>query len=55
MEGKINKSEEWKKTLERGLIPGKDGRKMSKSYGNTLSIFASEDAIRAFVMSIPTN
>jgi tryptophanyl-tRNA synthetase len=37
------------------IIPGTDGQKMSKSYGNTISLFAENDEIRKAVMSIPTN
>ncbi|HEY1793082.1 MAG TPA: tryptophan--tRNA ligase [Opitutaceae bacterium] len=33
-------------------IPGLDGQKMSKSYGNTLEIFGDEKALRKKVMSI---
>jgi len=36
-------------------IPGTDGRKMSKSYGNTIPLFASNDQIRNAVMGIPTD
>ncbi|NLW71283.1 MAG: tryptophan--tRNA ligase [Chloroflexi bacterium] len=36
-------------------IPGIDGRKMSKSYGNTLPIFASDNALRKQVMRIVTD
>lgn len=36
-------------------IPGIDGQKMSKSYGNTISLFAEDDEIKKAVMSIPTN
>ena len=36
-------------------IPGIDGRKMSKSYGNTLPIFAEEKALRKQVMRIVTD
>ncbi|HBO34979.1 MAG TPA: tryptophan--tRNA ligase [Anaerolineaceae bacterium] len=36
-------------------VPGIDGRKMSKSYGNTLPIFASEKALRKQVMRIVTD
>ncbi|MDP1625058.1 MAG: tryptophan--tRNA ligase [bacterium] len=36
-------------------VPGTDGRKMSKSYGNTISLFASDDEIRKAVMSIVTD
>jgi tryptophanyl-tRNA synthetase len=33
-------------------VPGTDGEKMSKSYGNTIDIFGEEKAIRKSVMSI---
>ena len=33
-------------------VPGLDGQKMSKSYGNTLEIFGDEKALRRKVMSI---
>ncbi len=36
-------------------IPGIDGRKMSKSYGNTLEIFADADTLRKKVMRIVTD
>jgi tryptophanyl-tRNA synthetase len=36
-------------------LPGIDGRKMSKSYGNTIEIFGDEKAIRKKVMSIVTD
>ncbi len=35
-----------------GNVPGLDGQKMSKSYGNTLEIFGDEKALRKKVMSI---
>jgi len=38
-----------------GTIPGVDGKKMSKSYGNTIPLFGTDDAIRAAVMSIKTD
>jgi len=37
------------------LIPGLDGQKMSKSYGNDIPIFADEKIIRKKVMSITTD
>ncbi|MEE8340566.1 MAG: tryptophan--tRNA ligase [Candidatus Neomarinimicrobiota bacterium] len=37
------------------LIPGIDGQKMSKSYGNDIPIFAIEDIIRKKIMSITTD
>lgn len=36
-------------------VPGTDGRKMSKSYGNIIPLFGSDDEIRKAVMSIPTD
>ena len=33
-------------------VPGTDGEKMSKSYGNTIEIFGDEKALRKMVMSI---
>lgn len=36
-------------------VPGTDGRKMSKSYGNTIPLFASRDEITKQVMSIVTD
>tara|TARA_B100001996_G_scaffold381081_1_gene369808 strand:- start:390 stop:1388 length:999 start_codon:yes stop_codon:yes gene_type:complete len=40
---------------ERQLIPGTDGEKMSKSYGNTIPIFSSQKEIRKKIMSIITD
>jgi tryptophanyl-tRNA synthetase len=37
------------------LIPGIDGQKMSKSYGNDIPIFAEEKIIRKRIMSITTD
>lgn len=36
-------------------VPGTDGRKMSKSYGNTLPIFAPEKELKKAVMGIMTD
>ncbi len=38
-----------------GTVPGIDGRKMSKSYGNTIGLFATDEEIRKGVMSIVTD
>jgi tryptophanyl-tRNA synthetase len=38
-----------------GVVPGIDGKKMSKSYGNTIEMFAPEKEIRKRVMSITTD
>jgi len=37
------------------LIPGIDGQKMSKSYGNDIPIFADEKIVRKRIMSITTD
>jgi tryptophanyl-tRNA synthetase len=34
------------------VVPGTDGQKMSKSYGNTIELFGDEKAIRKRIMSI---
>ena len=36
-------------------VPGLDGRKMSKSYGNTIDLFVAEKALRKQVMRIVTD
>jgi tryptophanyl-tRNA synthetase len=36
-------------------VPGTDGRKMSKSYGNIIPLFSEDDQILKAVMAIPTN
>jgi tryptophanyl-tRNA synthetase len=38
-----------------GTMPGLDGRKMSKSYGNVIPLFARPDEIRRLVFSIRTD
>src|SRR5207248_8584048 len=37
------------------VVPGIDGQKMSKSYGNTIDIFGDEKETRKRVMSIVTD
>jgi len=37
------------------VVPGLDGRKMSKSYGNTIEIFEAEESIRRKIMKIVTD
>jgi tryptophanyl-tRNA synthetase len=37
------------------IVPGVDGRKMSKSYGNTIALFGEEKEIKKPVMSIKTD
>jgi len=36
-------------------VPGTDGNKMSKSYNNTIGLFADDEEIKDAVMSIPTD
>jgi tryptophanyl-tRNA synthetase len=36
-------------------VPGRDGRKMSKSYGNTIELFATDDEVRSQIFSITTD
>jgi tryptophanyl-tRNA synthetase len=38
-----------------GVVPGTDGQKMSKSYGNTIPLFGSSEEIEKAVMSIVTD
>ena len=38
-----------------GVLPGIDGRKMSKSYGNTIPIFSDEKLLKKTIMKIKTN
>ncbi len=40
---------------EAGVLPGVDGQKMSKSYGNTIDPFLPEKALRKLIMSIKTD
>ena len=37
------------------VVPGTDGKKMSKSYGNTIPLFGSKEEIQKAVMSIVTD
>jgi tryptophanyl-tRNA synthetase len=37
------------------IVPGVDGRKMSKSYGNTLELFGEDKALEKRIMGIPTD
>ena len=38
-----------------GVLPGIDGRKMSKSYDNTIPIFSEEEVLTKAIMKIKTN
>lgn len=40
---------------EVATVPGTDGQKMSKSYGNTIEIFAKESQIKKSIMGIQTD
>jgi tryptophanyl-tRNA synthetase len=40
---------------EVAIVPGTDGQKMSKSYGNTIPIFGKEKEIKKAVMNIVTD
>jgi tryptophanyl-tRNA synthetase len=40
---------------EVAIVPGTDGRKMSKSYGNTLGLFEPENSLKSKIMSIQTD
>lgn len=40
---------------EAAVVPGTDGQKMSKSYGNTIDIFAEGNALKNAVMGIVTD
>ncbi|MFM7182332.1 MAG: tryptophan--tRNA ligase [Verrucomicrobiales bacterium] len=37
------------------VVPGLDGQKMSKSYGNTVPLFGEEKALRKSIMRMPTD
>lgn len=46
----------WPIILENvATVPGIDGKKMSKSYGNTIPLFATKDELSKLVMSIVTD
>ena len=38
-----------------GVLPGIDGRKMSKSYNNTIPVFNEDERLRKVIMKIKTN
>ena len=40
---------------EKGVLPGLDGQKMSKSYKNVIPVFTESDSLRKAVMKIKTN
>lgn len=53
--GKTFKLPEAMITKEVAVVPGTDGRKMSKSYKNTIPLFAEYEEIKKCVMSIVTD
>jgi tryptophanyl-tRNA synthetase len=53
--GEILKLPEPRIQVSTETVPGIDGQKMSKSYGNTIDIFGDEKEIRKRVMSIVTD
>jgi tryptophanyl-tRNA synthetase len=40
---------------EVAVVPGRDARKMSKSYSNTIELFASESDVRRQIMTVATD
>ncbi|MBA3651489.1 MAG: tryptophan--tRNA ligase [Chthoniobacterales bacterium] len=53
--GEILRVPEPRIQVHTATVPGLDGQKMSKSYGNTIDIFADEKEMRKRVMSIVTD
>jgi len=54
-EGRVLKLPEARIQAQTEVVPGIDGQKMSKSYGNTIDIFGDERETRKRVMSILTD
>src|SRR5438270_12309111 len=54
-DGRIFKLPEARIYARTEVVPGIDGQKMSKSYGNTIDIFGDEKETRKRVMSIVTD
>src|SRR5436305_5344293 len=54
-EGQVLKLPEAQIQAQTEVVPGIDGQKMSKSYGNTIDIFGDEKEMRKRVMSIVTD
>ncbi len=40
---------------EGAILPGLDGRKMSKSYGNVIPLFAEQEKLRKLIFKIKTD
>ena len=53
--GQVFKLPEAKILPEVAVVPGIDGRKMSKSYGNTIPLFAEDEEIEKLVMGVVTD
>jgi tryptophanyl-tRNA synthetase len=53
--GEVFKLPEARINPQTQVVPGLDGQKMSKSYGNNIDIFGNEKEIRKRVMSIVTD
>ncbi len=53
--GPLLKVPEFLVQKESKLVPGLDGRKMSKSYGNTIPLFVPSNRLRKLVMKIKTD
>src|SRR5260370_38817375 len=53
--GEFFKRPEPRISTAREVVPGIDGQKMSKSYGNNIDIFGNETETRKRVMSIVTD
>src|SRR5208337_1438839 len=53
--GKVLRLPEAHVLSEVAIVPGTDGRKMSKSYGNTLGLFEPEKSLKSKIMSIQTD
>jgi len=54
-EGRVLKLPEARIQAQTEVVPGIDGQKMSKSYGNTIDIFGDEKEMRKRVMSLVTD
>lgn len=53
--GEVFKQPAWRLAEGAEVLPGVDGQKMSKSYGNTIDPFAEEKALRKRIMSVKSD